>query len=447
MTKNKILTTVMIFVLFYGINLVANSKPNLYGFKNHTILSVSDADMVASAYTNGKLGKKEGKDVFSIIDFDNTLNSYTKVEVPASNSVAGPPSVLAVDPSGKYVYIIETFKQRPKNNQEHTFKDLPIGNHLIIFDVSNPKKPQLLSKTVIQDRPESVAINFDGTLLTVSFYPNKKKDIKPIALYKIEKGLVKEVYYPNINEDKTNRLISTSWHPSKNILAVINQTKAEVSFYHVDNKNISLKLWGNKVSVGKSPFIGKFTKDGKHILINNLFWGADVEGKWNEAPNGTIVNIALDVNKSSKKIRHALTSQVMVGPSPEGFTVSLEGDYVVSANMERSWLPFNDSRQNWFSSLSLIKRDITTGALNMMHTVPYDGILPEALVFDSSTDYLAVATFDHYDEKIEGGSIDFFRKVSDPLNPEKEMLMKMRNSIPVTRGVHSMVLIDKNKKH
>ena len=153
----------------------------------------------------------------------------------------------------------------------------------------------------------------------------------------------------------------------------------------------------------------------------------------------------MDVEKSAKKIRHALTSQVMVGPSPEGFTVSVEGDYVVSANMERSWLPYNDPRQSWFSSLTLIKRDINTGAMNVMHTTPYDGILPEALVFDSSTDYLAVATFDHYDLKVKTGSIDFFRKVSDPLNPSKEMLMKLNNSIPVTRGIHSMVLIDKNK--
>ena len=273
MKKNKLLIVAIILISLCSINLLASSEANLYGFKNHTILSVSDADMVASAYTNGKLGSKEGEDVLSIIDFDNTLNSYSKVEVPASNSVAGPPSVIAVDHSGKYAYIIETFKQRPKNNKEHTFRDLPIGNQLIIYDVSNPKKPKLLSRTTIQDRPESIAINSEGTFLSITFYPNMKKDIKSIALYSLEKGLIKEVYYPNIDEDKTSRLISTSWHPKKNILAVINQTKAEVSFYNYDEKNMTLKLWGNKVSVGKSPF-RKIYKRWEPYISKQSFLGS-----------------------------------------------------------------------------------------------------------------------------------------------------------------------------
>jgi DNA-binding beta-propeller fold protein YncE len=450
MMKKSVQIIVFVSVMLFGpVFLLGKKNPVLYGFEQHTIISVSDADMVPSAYTDGKLGEKEGNDVLSVIDF-TIDNNYSVVEVPASNSVAGPPVVLTVDPTGKYAYVIETFSPRPNNDNEHTFSDLSPGNKLIVYSIQNPKQPKFLMKIDIQNRPESVSMNFTGEWLAITFYPNKNENIKPIGLYSLEKGMVTKSYYVKIEEDHSNRLISATWHPTKNILAIINQTKAEVSFYKFKERTPSLKRWGNKVSVGKSPFIGKFTQDGKHLLVNNLFWGGDVQGKWNEAPNGTIVNITLDADNANtvsknKKIRHALSSQVMVGPSPEGFTLSEKGDFVVSANMERSWLPFDDKRQSWFSSLSLIQRNPKTGAMNLLHTVPYDGILPEALLFDSTGDYLAVATFDHYNPAVKKGTIDFFRKVKDPLNPHKPMLMKLRNSIPVTRGVHSMVLIDKKK--
>jgi hypothetical protein len=209
----------------------------------------------------------------------------------------------------------------------------------------------------------------------------------------------------------------------------------------VDTKTKSLVSWGNKVSVGKSPFIGRFTENGSHFIVNNLYWGKDVQGQWNEAPPGTIANITLNANGDQNNPRHALSSQVMVGPSPEGFAVSPKGDWVVSLNMERSWLPYEDKRQNWFSSLSLIKRDPQTGAMNEVHRLPYDGILPEAAVFDASGMQLAVATFDLYDEAEEGTAIDYFRIADDPLNPYNKVLVKMRWHTPVTRGAHSLILI------
>ena len=413
-----------------------------WSFKGQYLISASDADMVASAYVDGKLGPKEGSDQLSIIDLSKPPQDYAAIEVPASNSVAGPPAVLAVDSAGNYAYVIETFTPRPDDDNDHTFRDLSLGELLTVYDIRNKQKPKLVAKHQIKQRPDAIDISPDGQWLIISYHPGTPSfDNQPLGLYQMNEGQIQAAFYPEIpNWDYSDRLISLSWHPNGEAIALINETAAEVSFYTL-NDDQTLTPWGNKVSVGKSPFIGRFTDAGKHYLVNNLYWGDDVSGRWNEAPNGTIVNIAVAAEQVDDTVRHALSSQVMVRPSPEGFAVSPNGEWVVAANMERSWLPYDDARQSWFSSLTLIQRDPKTGAMNVMATTPYDGILPEAVVFDSTGESFAVATYDYYDTETSGGAIDFFRIVADPLNTQKKMVMQIRKSVPVTRGPHSMLLI------
>jgi DNA-binding beta-propeller fold protein YncE len=423
---------------------ISFSHPAKWEFQGSYIVSVSDADMLASAYVNGMLGPKEGKDTLSIIDLNKHPAAYKAVEVPASNSVAGPPAVLAIDKKNHYAYVIETFSPRPADNDlSHSFSDFKLGELLTVYDINNKAKPKLIDQHTIEKRPDSVSLSPDGKWLTVTYYPTGKEEHKPLAIYQMSNGNIEQSYFPSIPQwQATDRLIFSSWHPSGKYISIINETKAEVSFFEVNFDGLTLTQWGNTVSVGKAPFIGRFTQDGNHFLVNNLFWGPDVQGKWNEAPSGTLVNIKLNADEQKNKVRHALSSQVLVGPSPEGFAVSPKGDLVVTANMERSWLPYDDPRQSWHSSLSLIKRDAESGAMNVLHTTPYQGILPEAVVFDGSGKYLAVTTYDQYDQSITGGSIDFFEIVSDPLNPENKMIMQTIWRTPVTRGPHSMVLIE-----
>jgi DNA-binding beta-propeller fold protein YncE len=401
--------------------------------------------MLASAYVNGVLGEDQGPDALTIVDLSVDPNSMSAVEIPVSNSVAGPPAAVSVDGSGRFAYVIETFSPRPKpigRPSQQTFADLSVGNLLTIVDLKDKANPTVVDSVLVLDRPDSVSVTGNGRWLLITYYPSKTDD-RSLGLYELSDGKIVRNFYPEITTwKKSDRIIFAAWHPNNKQFALINNTRAEVAFFSFDSKTGAVTQWGNTVSVGKSPFMGRFTKDGKHFLVNNLFWGPDVEGTWNEAPRGTIINIRLAIAESGKSVRHALTSQVLVGASPEGFAVSNDGRYVASANMERSWLPYDDNRQSWFSSLTLVERDSQTGAMNAVHTLPYDGILPESLVFDTSGSYLAVTTFDHYDHDHKGGAIDFFKIVHDPLDSKNKMVMKTRWSVPVTHGPHTMVLIE-----
>ena len=103
-------------------------------------------------------------------------------------------------------------------------------------------------------------------------------------------------------------------------------------------------------------------------------------------------------------------------------------------------MPYDDARITWYSSVTLAALDQKTGDLTEVGTFTYDGILPEAAVFDNSGTYLAVANYDHFDDRRSGSSIDFWRIQTDPLDPGNTQLIKTEHSVPVARGAHSMVI-------
>lgn len=415
-------------------------------FEGRYLVSISDADMVASAYVNGRLGPREGRDAISVIPLTGHVRDLQAYEAEASNSVAGPPVAVAVTPDGRYAIVLETFQPRPDGPWEtQTFGDLSHGNRLQVFDLSDPTQPRLRQNFAVAERPDSLSISPDGSLIAVSFHPRGAGSKTPLALIPFQQGQLGEPVYPDVPRitPSSDRIIHVEWHPTEPVLALVNELTAEVSFVRVRSQGTGWQLepWGNVVQIEKAPFMARFTPDGRHLIVNNLFWGADVEGRWSEAPRGSINSIRLAAGtEADGSPRHALVSRANTGVSPEGFAISPNGRYVATTNLERSYLPYDDDRITWFSSLSLLTLDPATGQIQHVGDYPYDGILPEAAAFDASSEFLAVANYDHFDDRIAGGSIDFWRIVADPLNPQP-MLMQTRYSVPVTRGAHSLVLV------
>ncbi|MGF1497579.1 MAG: hypothetical protein ACFB8W_12250 [Elainellaceae cyanobacterium] len=414
-------------------------------FQGRYLVSISDADMLASAYVNGLLGPREGRDALSVIPLNGHVRNLQAYEVEASNSVAGPPVAVAVTPDGRYAIVVETFTPRPEGAWENQmFGDLQQGDRLQVFDLAEPTRPTLVQDMAIAERPDAVSINADGSWIAVTFNPNGAGTETPLAIIPFSDGRLGEPSYPEVPTlPAGDRLIHAEWHPSRDVLALVNEDAAEVAFAEVSVEGVtaSLQPWGNVVQVEKAPYMARFTPDGRHLIVNNLYWGADVEGLWNEAPRGSIASIRLEAGaQPDGSPRHALVSRAMTGVSPEGLAISPNGQYVVTTNLERSYLPYDDDRITWFSSLSFFTLDLQTGQLTLVGDYPYDGILPEAAAFDASSQYLAVVNYDHFDDRIQGGSIDFWRIAADPLDPQPT-LVQTRYSVPVTRGVHSLVLV------
>lgn len=433
-------------VLFSCAAALGQGAPSAYfDFQGKFLLSVSDADMVPSAYVDGGLGPVEGEDVLSIIDLSKNPSDYRAVEIGASNSVTGPPSVLAITPDGRYAFIIETRGQRPTDKANPQIGDLPEGNLITVVDLLDKNKLVVSQKITGFPHPTSVSINAAGDVMAVAFRPADKQSSFPLVLYTFSEGKLTRPVTPKIPAWKLgDNLRHVEFHPTDNTLALLNASDPSISFVKIEmaNSELSLTPWGKKVPVEKAPYVAKFTPDGKHVAVNAIYADGDVIDGGLGAPFGSVSLIKLNSRENSDgEPVHLLCSKAVTGVMPEGLTVSPDGKYIVTANLERSSTSLDDPKQGFFSSLTLISLDQENGRLKTQGTFAVDAILPESVVFDNSSKFLAMTAFDHFDPLRKGGSIMFWRVVTDYYNPDRIELVRISYEVSVARGAHTIGII------
>jgi DNA-binding beta-propeller fold protein YncE len=417
---------------------IRTAPPN---FQGRMLVSISDADMVASAYVNQELGVREGQDALSLIALGGNVRQTQAIEVAGvSNSVAGPPSAITISPDGRWAFVVESF--RPAIPAMRLFRELEQGTRLMAIDLSNPRHPRLHAQLNIGTRPETVEMNAKGDMLLVTLHPVDGRQLAFVAWSNGQFGKPSYTTLPQVGKEV--RVSHVVWHPSGDYVAGALVDQGQVLFARVIRRDnsVALEPWGKRILVGKYPFKIMFTRDGQYLLTTNLQWGPDVNEFWTEAPRGSISAVRFAMESGQKgQPQHFLVSVAETGVSPEGIAISPDGMLVATTNLERSYLPYDDQRITWFSSLTLMQFDSKTGHLETLGDFLYDGILPEALTFDRSGQYLAVATYDHFDRSRKGGSIDFWRVVRNDWTHPTPRLVQTNDSVAVTRGVHSLVLV------
>ncbi|MEH2466527.1 hypothetical protein [Nostoc sp.] len=418
-----------------------------FDFKGRLLVSVSDADMVPSAYIDGNLGAVDGADALSVIRLDRPLRELKAIEIPASNSVTGPPSALAVTPNGKYAIVIETLGRRTAGRSDQKLKDLPLGRTITVVDLSNPDRPRVSQQIEGFRQPVAVAINYNSTLVAVSYRPSGDGKTTPLAVYRFQNGKLSAPLVPQIPGWTVGDSLShVEFHPTQNILALVNETKPTLSFVRVseNGSGITLAPWGNTIQVEFNPFQMRFTPNGRCAIINSAYTGAAITGPGSYffSPRGSVqsIRLAADTAADGAPI-HRMIARASTGFIPEGLNISPDGRWIVTTNLENSAFAPNDPRQEFFSSLTLLRLDSENGFLNRVGDFAFDGVLPETAVFDNSSRYLAVTNFTYFDQQQKGGLIDFWRLVESRTDPQRVELVKTNYSVPVTRGVHTMKIV------
>ena len=429
----------LLIVLFLNLSTIAKSQTLPTGanftFQGRYIVAVSDADMVASAYLDGHLGPLEGQDALSVIQLNKPVSQLKAVAIGASNSVTGPPSSVAVSPDGRYAVVIETRGTRPAGKSDPRLGDLPPGKLISVIDLLDAEHPQLIGRLDGPERPLSVQFTRDGSFVAITYRP-QDTNRSPLAVYRFDQGKLVDLSLPDLPGYLAGDVVNgLAFHPSRDELVVLNATQSTLSFFKYNAQGNAFRLthWGNTVRVDPEPFKAQFTPNGRFVVVNAMYPGS-VRG------SVTAVGLAVDT-ASDASPRHQLVSRALAGVLPEGLTMSPDGKWLVTTNLEQSTQPFTKAQQGFYASLTLLRLDPESGFLERVGDYAFDGILPESVVFDNSSRYLAVATFDHYDGRKPGGSIDFWRLTGDYFNPKRIELVKTGYSIPVTRGVHSMVIV------
>ena len=83
----------------------------------------------------------------------------------------------------------------------------------------------------------------------------------------------------------------------------------------------------------------------------------------------------------------------------------------------------------------------STGVLDRAGEFPFDGMLPEPIVFDNSSRFLAVGNFGQFDDPKAGGAIEFFRISENNPQPGRVELIHLKDSVPLRRGPGSMAIV------
>lgn len=145
-------------------------------FQGRMLVTLSDADMVASAYVDRQLGSREGQDALGVIPLGGDYRQMRAIELlGVTNSVAGPPSALTVSPDGRWAFAVESFK--PATEAARLFTDLEAGTRLIAINLLNPSQPRIHSQIDVGTRPETVEINPAGDMLLVTLHPTDGRQL------------------------------------------------------------------------------------------------------------------------------------------------------------------------------------------------------------------------------------------------------------------------------
>ncbi|MEM1338636.1 MAG: hypothetical protein AAF634_00510 [Bacteroidota bacterium] len=398
-------------------------------------LALSDADMVATGYVDGKTKKlPELSDTLSYIEAVNGTMKITKSHF-ASNSVISWPAVLEWHTEFQYAYIAETRAalKNPNATFKDVFADFPTGEVISVIDFSKDQ-PQLLQTKTVGKNIQGVSINAKRDLIAFG----STEQGKELGIAFLEEGLLQDIHYfshRDILPLATNNsgIRTVEFHPTKNILAV-NLNNTYLVYYEVKIENHTLRAieLGKPIEVAKRWSVGNWHPSGDFFILTDVAWGNGVLGAIVNNP-GYLVSVAFD-----RITKNEVISKVKVDLGPEGADISPDGKYAIAVNMRRTYVPsegYGFVNAKAFSSLTLVKIDVNSGVLRRLGDhYGFEGALPEDAIFDKESNFIAVAVY-HAIENPEAGWIDFWEIIDD-------RLVYTGQKIKVTRGVHNLLLID-----
>ena len=418
----------LLFLLTYSSTFFLHAQSLPFNFSAKGILTLSDADMAASAYIDGDLKTVSTEfDQFSAIKWHNASNDLVVKSLHIPNSVTNLPKGLEVSPDGKTAFVASTRGSLPRSIQQvkNVLTDLPALTKLYAVDISDLNNPRLLDSIDVGRIPLSVDMRTNGDMLAIV---TEQANNEVVLIEWKNNHFAAVSKYPSGFSGKA-RITDCEWDPTGKFLAATLEETNQVVLYYIRifPKGIAFKQFGEPVTLGKFPGLGHWTPDGRFYIVSDLNWNAsDI--------NSNIFSISFDMDDGKN---HRLISTAKVGLHAEGFAISPDGQYIVAANIRESYRPINDPKFTAHSSLSLLTLD-TEGGLKTVGEYEFRGILPQGVDFDAQSSMLAVTVFDYWDLNTKSkGGIEFWQ-VEKGENPT---LKQTGFKIAMPRGTHIVKVI------
>jgi hypothetical protein len=408
-----------------------------------TIAAISDGEFFGRTYYDRRLTPAEAglRDILTILSISD--GRITKAELSVSNSVTAAPEILELMPDGRTAFVVERLGQRPAGGK--TIDDLPPGTRLFAIDLADKSAPRIAATAEVGAFPEALGVSPDGRRVAVV---SNTPEASLLQIVDYAKGGFGEVSSFNLADLGITGQASTprggvtatnvNWHPSGRFMAVNITTQDRVAFFEIvtENGKVSVKPWGEPVAVGRDPFVGRFTPDGRFYLTSD--WGRDfaattLDGRIPTKPGAVSVIRIADPEASSAEARHEKIGSTETDRSAEGIAISPDGRFVATVNMRDTAFPPDSGRFDRDGTVTLLSFDPSSGALAKIRNYPFEGVLPEGGTFDLTGDHFLASVFHGHTGVTPqaGAGIEVFRVVKGD-SPALQRLGR----IPLAHGVH-----------
>jgi DNA-binding beta-propeller fold protein YncE len=338
--------------------------------------------------------REPGKDTLTVIDISKPDTPQIASSIPLMNSVVGPPTNLAVTPSGDIALVANSLEPVVQGWGHRLEPD----NKVFLIDLkANP--PAVIGTVTVGKQPSGMAISPKGDLALVA---NRADGTISALSIRGKEVLVLDTVTVGAGTDQVSAIAITP--DGKQALAVKSAA----------NKVALLSIDGQKVTYGKRdlpagifPYNIAVTPDGKLALTADTGNGGSSDGNVDTV---SVIDLEAD---PSRVIDH-----VTVGDSPEGLAISPKGDLAVTIEARGSNMPrtaFFHHSAGAVTALKIDGRKVTkTGEINV-------GGLPEGAVFSPDGQYLYVGNFmdgDLWVLRVEGSKLtDTSQRIKLPGHP------------------------------
>ena len=306
-----------------------------------------------------------GHDTLSVIDIAKGDIPRITATIPLINSVAGPPTNLAITPSGEIAFVANSLEPVVQGWGHRLEPD----NKVFLIDLK-PNPPNVIGTIVVGKQPSGMAISPKGDLALVA---NRGDGTISVLSIRGKDVLVLDTVTVGAGADQVSAVAITP--DSKRALAVKSAA----------NKVALLKIDGQKATYDKQdlpagifPYNIAVTPDGKLALTADTGNGGSSDG------NVDTVSV-IDLEATPPRV----IDHVTVGDAPEGLAISPKGDLAVTVEARGS----NMKGAAFYHPTGAVttlriegKKVSNAGDVNV-------GAFPEGAAFSADGQYLYVGNF------------------------------------------------------
>jgi DNA-binding beta-propeller fold protein YncE len=244
-----------------------------------------------------------GKDSISFIDITDRESPKIVTSIALENSIFGPPTNLAVSPSGDIALVANSVTQTKDGEK---WKPVP-DNKVYVFDLkANP--PKHIATVTVGKQPSGLSISRKGVLALVA-----NRGDNSITVLTISGKDVKVADTIAMGDSVAHVAISSDGTKALAVKSVVNK----VAFLKIEGQKVLYEKYD--MPTGVFPYNVDIAPSGKIAIVVNNGGGGFADGNVDTAS-------VIDLEANPPRV----IDHVVVGDAPEGFAISPKGDLALA---------------------------------------------------------------------------------------------------------------------